>query len=196
MNETTLPRQYQRSRYATTQYVAQQPNHDSGYSFSFSPMAALHTFSVILVLASGALMTQSEEWRVLTVLAFSSSVGGLFGLCYTALSKSGGKMPWQIRLFRFAANLTGGIGIGSLAVLAEVKWLDWNPGPLLIFGTGFLCSAMSVMIFRTLEPIVIRRLQALGHLEVPNPPAREIDLTAWQQREYREPPTVSTRKIS
>jgi hypothetical protein len=184
MNETTLPYQYRKERpYDTTQHIRDQP-----FSLHSDPMSILYFLSALSIGASVVLMSQSEEWRVLAVLALASSMGAAFDLCYSSLTKAGFKMPWQIRAARFGASLTGGVGIGSVVVWIGAKWFEFSPGPLPVFGAGFFGSAMAIAIFRTIQPVILRRLQRLGHVETPNPPSEIIDLTAW--KEYRENPST------
>jgi hypothetical protein len=189
MNEATLPKDYQRD-YATSQYVPQQsafrlPN----IKFNMATIPA----SVLLLLASAGLILSDYQQAVIIggVLA-GSAFGSIAKVCYSMLAKSQKKVPGQMIFIRFAFHACAGTMIGVGGMFAVIYWWHFQEMLLMLaIAVGGASGFLADRILKKAEPRILRMLEDRGYIEKPNPPSREIDLTAWQ-----EPPTAQTRKIT
>ena len=184
MNQATIARIEQREgepwrSVVQTQYI-EAPASSFFHIRIPSPMAALNTIKFLAFTAAATMLTEDVQWRALSGLTLGALIGGLFGMIMLMLMSSATTTPWQIYAWRFAANLLGGIGLGSLGLLAASHFWDITPGPFLTLGLGFSCGFMSVGIAKKFEAIVMSRLDAIDAIDKPKPlpkDARVIDLT-------------------
>lgn len=124
-------------------------------------MATLKLFLSSFFLASAAVLSENDEWRLFGGLMAGGTIGGVCGMLLVGVT--GVKCQWQVYAARLVSNILGSLGLGAIGLYFSIYTFGAHPGPFLTVGHGFAFGVIGVGAFKAiLEKRLLARLEKLA----------------------------------